>query len=274
MKFMEYPAAAGAVTSTNFLIDGTNGTQRLGVSDLIYSMFDAAGIGGLMHRNIPRGKNLGTSFTASQLAAIQNGSFSDLWVGDYWVINNVTWRIVDVNYYALQGLSINPHLVIVPDSSLSTNRINQSATSNGGFLNSYMYTTVLPGILSTCANAFGGHIINHPEVLTSAGNNGVPTNRTTASVNLCLMSEIQLYGKTIMGQTTNGDSFAFNHTRSVSQFKLFDLDPRNIWKGAPFWLRDMSRGTGGHFCEVGIDITADAFGSSELSGVRPFFLVG
>lgn len=274
MRFMEYPAAAGAVTSTNFLIDGTNGTQRLGVSDLIYSMFDAAGIGGLMHRNIPRGKNLGTSFTASQLAAIQNGSFSDLWVGDYWVINGVTWRIVDVNYYALQGLSINPHLVIVPDSSLVSDRINQTATSNTGFVNSYMYTTVLPGILSTCSNAFGGHIINHQEVLTSGGSNGIATNRTTASVNLCLMSEIQLYGKTILGQMVNGDSFPFNHTRSVSQFKLFDLDPRNIWKGAPFWLRDMSRGTNGNFCEVGTDSITDAWGADGRNGVRPFFLVG
>ena len=42
-----------------------------------------------MHRNVFRGKNLGEFITDEQLAAIRDGSFDDLYVGDYWEINGL-----------------------------------------------------------------------------------------------------------------------------------------------------------------------------------------
>lgn len=43
-----------------------------------------AGFSPEMHRNIFRGRCLGESITAGQLAVIRDGSFADLYVGDYW----------------------------------------------------------------------------------------------------------------------------------------------------------------------------------------------
>ena len=45
------------------------------------------------HNAIYRGKNLGTSVTTAQYNAIKAGTFDDLYIGDYWVINGKTWRI-------------------------------------------------------------------------------------------------------------------------------------------------------------------------------------
>ncbi len=38
------------------------------------------------HNSIYRGKNLGSSVTAEQSAATSNGTFTDIYPGDYWLI--------------------------------------------------------------------------------------------------------------------------------------------------------------------------------------------
>ena len=55
------------------------------------------------HNAIYRGKNLGTSVTTAQYNAIKAGTFDDLYIGDYWVINGVTWRIAAFDYYLRCG---------------------------------------------------------------------------------------------------------------------------------------------------------------------------
>ena len=60
----------------------------------------------ISHRNLFRGKYLGSSVSANQWAAIDDGTFTDLYVGDYWTTSvtidgntsNVNWRIADINY--------------------------------------------------------------------------------------------------------------------------------------------------------------------------------
>ena len=78
-----------------------------------------------MHRNIFREKSLGESITAEQLAAIRDGSFKDLYIGDYWEINGVKYRIADVNYWKNVGYPESekvqkPHILIVSDSVLGS----------------------------------------------------------------------------------------------------------------------------------------------------------
>lgn len=41
---------------------------------------------GIMHRNVFRGKMIGTSVTDTQISAIRDGTFDDLYIGDYWVM--------------------------------------------------------------------------------------------------------------------------------------------------------------------------------------------
>lgn len=49
-------------------------------------------------RNMFRGKSLGTEITNDQWTAIKNGSFDDIYLGDYWTIDNNVYVVVDFDY--------------------------------------------------------------------------------------------------------------------------------------------------------------------------------
>ena len=150
-----------------------------------------------MHRNIFRGKNLGNAFVAKQKAAIVNGSFNDLYVGDYWIINNVTWRIVDINYWLYTGDTpcTTPHLVIMPDASLYNAKMNATRTTAGGYVGSKMFTEELQSVKNTIASAFGdSSILLHREYLANTMVNGFPSNGGWYNSQVELPNEIMMYG--------------------------------------------------------------------------------
>lgn len=84
-----------------------------------------AGLGSVeMHRNIFRGKELGTSVTSSQLAAIQNGTFDDLYVGDYWKMVSCTNQIpisTDTDGSVYNDTGYLPNSRFTGDGSIGTN---------------------------------------------------------------------------------------------------------------------------------------------------------
>ena len=55
------------------------------------------------HNSIYRGKYLGDHVTDEQWEAIQNGTFEGMYIGDYWVINGVNWRIAAFDYWLRTG---------------------------------------------------------------------------------------------------------------------------------------------------------------------------
>ena len=58
--------------------DGTNGTKKITVKDAATEF--AGLVSAVNHRNIFRGKNLGSTITDAQKAAIANGTFDDLFI--------------------------------------------------------------------------------------------------------------------------------------------------------------------------------------------------
>ena len=92
------------------------------------------------HNAIYRGKNLGTAVTTAQYNAIKAGTFDDLYIGDYWVINGVNWRIAAFDYYYRCGDTdlTTHHAVIVPDSSLYNHVMNDTNITEGGYVGSKM----------------------------------------------------------------------------------------------------------------------------------------
>ena len=92
------------------------------------------------HNSIYRGKYLGDEVTADQYAAIAAGTFDDMYIGDYWTINGVNWRIAHFDYWLNCGDSetTTHHVVIVPDSTLYSAKMNETNTTAGGYLHSKM----------------------------------------------------------------------------------------------------------------------------------------
>jgi hypothetical protein len=92
------------------------------------------------HNSIYRGKYLGDEVTADQYIAIAAGTFDDMYIGDYWTINRVNWRIAHFDYWLNCGdtNTTTHHIVIVPDLALYSAKMNETNTTAGGYLHSKM----------------------------------------------------------------------------------------------------------------------------------------
>ena len=230
------------------------------------------------HRNgIYRGKNLGTSITSAQWAAISSGTFDDLFIGDYWVIDGVTWRIAHFDYWLNCG-DVNcttHHVVIVPDSNLYSAQMNTENVTTGGYYNSAMrggadYPTGgnLANAKTTIDNAFGSsHILSHRELLTNATSNGNASGWAWYDSTVDLMSEVMVYGH--LTWSVGGKGYETGIDKE--QLALFRLDHSRICNCADWWLRGV--GSAAHFARVSSAGAANHSSASTSFGVRPAFAI-
>lgn len=220
------------------------------------------------HNSIYRGKYLGTSVTAEQYAAISAGTFDDLYIGDYWVINGVTWRIAAFDYWLHSGDTecTTHHVVLVPDTYLYGAKMNESNITTGGYVGSVMYTTNLETAKNTISTAFGsGHVLSHRELLTNAVADGKASGWAWYDSTVELMNEAMVYGHSAWGSALDYETGA-----DKSQLPLFALDHSRICNRVDWWLRDVVSAT--NFAFVGYYGDAHSFSSASYAlGVRPAF---
>ena len=236
------------------------------------------------HNAIYRGKNLGTSVTAAQYAAISAGTFDDMYIGDYWVINGVNWRIAAFDYYLKCGDTscTKHHVVIVPDTCLYTAQMHNTssgayesgATANttaGGYVGSDMYTTNLEQAKTTIKAAFSGHVLSHRVYLTNAVTEGHPSAGAWCDSEVELMNEQMVYGGSIFMPIADGSTVYTNYRVEKSQLPLFALNPSWIAIRATYWLRDVV--TASFFANVIYFGNANYNNASYPLGVRPAFCI-
>lgn len=226
------------------------------------------------HNSVYRGKNLGTSVTSAQWTAIKNGTFDDLYIGDYWVISGITWRIAAFDYYLTTGDTAcnTHHVVIVPDANLYTHVMNDTNTTEGAYVGSKMYTEGLEQAKTTIKAAFGeSHILNHRQYLQNAVTNGKPSGGSWYDSEVELMTEQNVYGCKVFGAVSDGSTVPNNYTVDKSQFPLFAHDPHIQSNRQWFWLRDVVSAS--HFAHVANYGSANYNGASNAYGVRPAFSI-
>lgn len=229
-----------------------------------------------MHRMIFRGKNLGTSLTAAQKTAIQNGTFTDLWLGDYWVIGGVNWRIVDFDYWWNCGDTAfaKHHLVIMPDTVLGDNKpMNTTNTTDGGYAGSLMRTSNINDAKVQCTSAFGNNILSHRDVLCNAVTNGRPSGYVWVDSTIELPTEIMIYGCSQSGVMNDGMSVSMKSTISKSQLALFAVAPKFVSIKHNYWLQDVVSAT--YFSIMnGVGISSYTQASNTSIGIRTVFSIG
>lgn len=226
------------------------------------------------HRMIFRGKNLGTSLTSAQRSEIQAGTFKDLYLGDYWVINGVNWRIADFDYWLNTGDTNfrNHHLVIIPDSALYTAQMNETNTTDGGYVGSLMYTANLEDAKTAFQNAFGDALLTHHEYLVNAVMNGKPSAVAWFDSTVELPNEIMIYGSHVFAPANDGSTIPTRYTISNSQLALMQACPKFIKNYSSYWLRDVVSAV--FFAHVSyLGYAGYAYASSNL-GVRPVAAIG
>ena len=252
-----YPSTGSFSDDDSVLITGaTSGLRRMPVSKFQDNVTaKAADLRALMelcppaisHKMIYRGKNLGTSFTTEQSQAVQNGTFTDMYVGDYWVINGKTRRIGDIDYFIRCGdnVDLGHHLLMVDDGvdlnadGSTTHFMNDTDTTAGGFKGSKMWNTTIPNqILPDITTAFGNHLLTHREYISNAVTDGVPTGGEWVDTIYNIFNEAMYYG-TIVNGANNAGAGLYNAGCSKNQIKLFMLNQSSMNRRASIWLRDV-----------------------------------
>ena len=225
------------------------------------------------HNAIYRGKFLGNSVTAAQYAAISAGTFGDLYIGDYWTIGGVNYRIAAFDYYLNSGDTncTTHHVVIVPDTCLYNAAMNSTNTTDGGYVGSAMYKSHLEQAKTTIKNAFSGHVLKHRILLTNAVANGYASAGAWVDSEVEFMCEQMVYGSGIFSPVSNGRSIPYNYRVEKTQLPLFQHEPSRICNRETWWLRDVI--TASYFANVDGTGDADCSGASNSHGVRPAFCI-
>lgn len=243
-----------------------------GVNTILAQLtYDNAGA----HNSIYRGKNLGTTVTEEQWEAISSGTFTDLYIGDYWVIGGVNWRIAAFDYYLNCGDTsfTKHHAVIVPDTCLYNAQMNTTNVTTGAYKGSAMYTANLTQAKSTINSAFGSsHVLSHRIYLSNATSNGRASAGEWTDSTVDLMCEHMVYGSGIFSPVSDGSNVPNNYRVEKGQLPLFALEPSRICNRATWWLRDVITAAG--FAFVYDNGVADYYYASYSFGVRPAFCIG
>ena len=268
----------------------TGETSNLTPSQMVTAIGTISGglSDGYAHNSIYRGENLGTSVTSSQFEKISDGSFDDLFIGDYWEIGGNNYRIAAFDYWLGFGDTecTTHHVVIVPDYDMYTAKMEDTNITTNGYKDSKMRTTNLNDAKTTINNAFGSsHILTYKDYLTSASSNGFPSARSWDNATVEIMSERMVYGCPVYAATTPEFSAATtinndpsnNREMPHSQFPLFALDRSKIIghnltnhsTRETYWLRDIVSAT--HFARVDATGVAAINGARTAYGVRPCF---
>ena len=227
------------------------------------------------HNSIYRGKYLGDSVTAEQYAAIAAGTFDDLYIGDYWTIGGVNYRIAAFDYYYRSGNNIDittHHVTLVPDTALYSHVMNDTNTTEGGYIGSKMKTSGLDQAVTTINNAFGSaHILIRREVFTNAVSNGKPSGGSWYDSTVDLMTEQNVYGGRFFAPAPDGTTIPYQYVVDKSQYPLFAFRPDMISNRTWYWLRDVVSAFG--FARVGGHGGTGYDDATRDIGVRPAFSI-
>lgn len=263
------------ITFANFRAKAVEGTE----AKIAPLLFNNAGA----HNAIYRGKSLGSTVTTAQYAAIKAGTFDDLYIGDYWTIGGVNYRIAAFDYYLNSGDTscTTHHVVIVPDTCLYNAQMHNTSsggwesgaanTTAGGYVGSDMYKSNLEQAKTTIKSAFSGHVLKHRIYLTNAVANGRASGGAWCDSEVDLMCEQMVYGSGIFSPVSDGSNVPTNYRVEKSQLPLFQHEPSRICNRNNWWLRDVI--TSSTFAHVTGNGNASYDNASDSFGVRPAFCI-
>lgn len=262
------------VSGNKLLVGTTDGNKAIAAEDALFAMLDGFAPVEL-RRVLFRGKNLGTALTAVQKAAIKDGSFKGMFLGDYWSIGGRIWRIVDMDYWYNCGDTAftSHHLVIMPDEALYNAQMNTTNVTTGGYVGSAMYKSNLANAKTIVNAAFQGSVLTHREYLCNAVANGRPSGGAWFDSSIELPNEPMMYGHPHFSPTSDGSTVPSIYTISKTQLALFMVCPRFIVnRSYNQWLRDVV--SSAFFASVGSFGNTNYNDASNSRGVRPVFPVG
>ena len=267
-----------------FILDGQAGSRKITAKEFANAMADkllkngaAAPYG---KSGMYRGANLGSgatfaaASTAAQRNAIDDGTFTGLFIGDYWTIGNVVYRIADFNYWKRSGdtdFNTN-HIVLVPDNHFGNGKMNANNDTTGAYIGSEMYSnssSVLGQVRTIISNDFGGYLASHKEYFANSITDGAESGGAWVTSTVDLMNEPMVYGSYIKTKAMAGLNYYY--TIDKAQLALFRLNPAMVNTRYTYWLRNVASISS--FANVDAVGGAGYAAASGSYGVRPAFAV-
>lgn len=272
-------------TNNDFLMTFNGGSEsKTRLRDAFYSLVPD---GAPTHNNVFRGQNLG-ALTATHIANIQNGTFHDMFIGDFFTINGSSYLIAGINYKKNHGdnSSLGNHLVLMPNDwsktpiqtlkpdSKTTHYMNDTDTTTGGFAGTKLYKTYLPQIQTKLESDFGAHLMTFRTIVsTHVDGSGAPDQGEWRDAKVTIPNEVMIYGSILNGNNKNSSWYNIGDENSqLPLMRLNDLERCNNRTGA-FWLRDIHSALGFADVNANGDDTWNSASVNQL-GVRAFFLIG
>ena len=150
--------------------------------------------------------------------------------------------------------------------------MNDTNTTEGGYVGSKMYKEGLEQAKTTIKAAFGDMLLTHRDYLTNAVTNGKPSAGGWFDSQVELMNEIMVYGCHVYTPGGDGATVPYNYTTGRQQFAAAMLNPSIVNLRYWYWLRDVV--SSALFAIVATAGGASYANASNSGGVRPYFLIG
>ena len=227
------------------------------------------------HNAIPRRKNLGNSFTAAQIAAIQGRTYEGLFVGDYWQKDGITHTIahIEPNYRCGENISLGGHIMVISDGGWSS-KWNETNDTSTGYVGSKVreYIKSSGGPQDKIIGFFGSsHVLSYRAIYPSTYSSGKATDWDWVDARSELPNETQVYGHQVWTGGDNGIGNGYEDGIDKFQLAVFRHFPELINTRADWWLRSVNSATAAAL----VAATGRAYYHSASSsfGVRPLSLI-
>lgn len=289
MKISEYPEVITTQPEDKFIVSTTDGTKSIksenvrinGIPEeftIVPFVEDPI----VLHSSHFRGKNLGNEVTEEQIQAIQNGTFDDLWIGDYWEIGDNKWRIADIDLY-ITKIDHSHHIVLFPDNvilsaSASTLGWSSSSTHLSPLLFDYLQkeSTINASIPATIRNRMVKVEVrrNSGSINNSSTKLDISYNRTNASIFLPNFVNICESFVDFMALKLVAARGKFPFEKELSLFKL--NNDTTIKRSNHPYILDLSLIDGSTMYQV-IYATYNQFTLAQMSDMiyfRPLIIIG
>ena len=272
-------------TNNDFVMTfNDNSESKTRLRDAFYSMVPD---GAQTHNNIFRGANLG-ALSSTHIANIQNGSFHDMFIGDYFSINGSNYVIAGINYKRHHGdnMDLGNHLVLMPQDwsktptqtlspdNKTTHYMSDTDTTVGGFAGSKLCQTYLPQIQTKLESDFGAHLMSFRTVVsTHVDDSGAPDKGEWRDAKVSIPNEVMIYGTTLNGNNKNNSWYNIGDENSQLPLMRLNDAERSLNRIGAIWLRDIHSASEFAVASLNGDANWTA-ASSSWPGVRAFFLIG
>lgn len=237
--------------------------------------YDAA----VAHRNIYRGKNLGTVFTDKQKLAIKDGTFDDLYIGDYWTDGSVQWVIMDINYMNNLSEDLPNNITILPRTILYKEKFNNSTSVvNAPYGSCTLRSAGMASAKSVIYSFFSKeNILKYNTLLPTSVQDVLPKLYQYASFecDIELLSLSMIYGSSIEGSAGGstydaGTTEIFNAPFIRRQLQGFLLNPKLIGCNDYYWIMNPAFYVANGFI-INPNQAINDGNKTTSQGVRPFF---